>query len=322
TSPEPSMTGIEISPQEESIESGESMPFAALAHFSDLSEKDATGASEWSVSPSEAGAIDGNGLFTASLSFTGTATVMASYNEVSDQADLTITPGTITDINGNVYHRIVIGEQEWMAENLRVTRYRDGTNIPTGLSDAQWKNTTSGAYAVYPHEDISGLTSEVEVAQALGNLYNWHAVDDSRGLCPEGWVVPSDADWNILLYHVMSKGYPNESDDPDGAGNALKSRRQVNSPLGEPWATSQHPRWDSDDTHYGKDAFGFSGLPGGIRADYGTFRDVGRYGYWWSSSENGTSLSAWSWILSSSGGRVTTISYGKRMGFPVRCLRD
>jgi len=94
------------------------------------------------------------------------------------------------DIDGNVYKTVQIGTQLWMKENLKTTRYRDGSVIPTNLSDRQWKKTTRGAYAIYDKKP--------ENDKIFGKLYNWYAVADSRNLCPTGWHVPSDAEWTTL----------------------------------------------------------------------------------------------------------------------------
>jgi uncharacterized protein (TIGR02145 family)/uncharacterized repeat protein (TIGR02543 family) len=235
----------------------------------------------------------------------------ANFQEVDD-SDIIYGDG-VTDIDGNEYVTVIIGNQEWMAENLRVTRYKNEDAIPTGLSNADWSSTTSGAYAIYNNDD--------DMLEAYGKLYNWYAVDDSRGLCPAGWSVPSDADWTALVNYVVSQGFPNEWDNPNGAGNALKSCRQVNSPLGGDCNTSEHPRWNSDGTHHGFDEFGFSALPGGGRWSDGSFSNVGGYGLWWSAAElSGTY--AWGRSMSSVDGSVGRSSGDKRDGFSVRCLRD
>lgn len=231
----------------------------------------------------------------------------------SESAVLEPGDGTVTDIDGNVYQTVIIGNQEWMAENLRVTRYNNEDNIPTDLSNAAWSSTTSGAYAIY--------NNNTNMLQAYGRLYNWYAVDDPRGLCPEGWSVPSDADWTALVDYVVSEGFPNESNNPNGAANALKSCRQVNSPLGGACNTSTHPRWDSHGTHYGSDEFGFSALPGGRRVANGNYFSIGETGRWWSSSED-SPTSAWLRGMSSSDGDVSRNNPNKRVGFSIRCFRD
>ena len=227
---------------------------------------------------------------------------------------------TVTDIDGNVYQTVIIGEQEWMTENLRVTRYNNGEDIPSGLSNTEWSNTTEGAYAIYPHGSIDGLDSDAEVVSAYGKLYNWYAVDDERKLCPEGWSVPGDDDWNQLVNYVVSQGFPNDN-VVGGAGNALKSCRQVNSPEGGDCDTSEHPRWNPDDNQYGVNAFGFSALPGGVRWDSGNFSTVGIDGRWWRATDS-NDANAWGWIIYNSHGGVYRGSNDKRRGFSVRCFRE
>src|SRR5690606_17311517 len=109
----------------------------------------------------------------------------------------------VTDIDGNVYTTVVIGDLEWMVENLKVTKYNNGDAIPTGLSDADWSATFTngrlGAYAVYPYTASGGLVnSEEEMIETYGLLYNGFAVHDSRGLAPEGWRVATDEDYKEL----------------------------------------------------------------------------------------------------------------------------
>ncbi len=226
----------------------------------------------------------------------------------------------VTDVNGNYYVTVIIGTQEWMAENLRVTRYPNGINIPTGLSASEWEGTTEPAYAIYPHTSIDGLNSDEDVLQAYGALYNWYAVDDETGLCPEGWSVPSDDDWTALVNYVVSEGFPN-SNITNGAGNALKSCRQVDHPDGGHCDTSEHPRWDSHGTHSGFYEFGCSALPGGGRYSHGVYYNIGSNGYWWSSSED-SSTNAWHRYMGRSFGGVNRHLVNKHYGYSVRCFRD
>ncbi len=238
----------------------------------------------------------------------------------------------VTDIDGNEYTTVIIGDQEWMAENLRASRYNNGDDIPTGLSDTEWENTTDGAYAIYPHGSIDGLNSDAEVVEAYGKLYNWYAVDESRGLCPAGWSVPSHDDWTQLEQYICNAlgnsdcetqfPYDNTTTGWRGTneGNALKSCRQVGSPL-EGCNTSEHPRWNSHSTHYGFDEFGFSALPGGYRGTYGSYLSIGDIGIWWCSSE-GSSSYAWHRIMHRHHGDVNRLIYNKHYGFGLRCFRD
>ena len=220
---------------------------------------------------------------------------------------------TVSDIDGNIYNTVLIGDQCWIKENLKTTKYRDGTSIEYPRSDgASWYFNTTGAYAWYEN-DISWKDS-------YGALYNWYAVNNANGLCPTGWHVPSDAEWTQLVDYLVAQGFPN-SDVPNGAGNALKSCQQVNSPLGGDCNTTEHPRWNSVGTIHGFDEFGYSGLPGGFRSHGGAFGFIGHIGWWWSSTEIYSDL-AWYRYLNCSHNRVTRFNDGKTNGYSVRCLRD
>ncbi len=222
----------------------------------------------------------------------------------------------VTDIDGNEYVTVIIGNQEWMAENLRVTKYRNGDAIPRVQNPLDWILLASGAYCWYDNNYNT-------YGKIYGTLYNYYAVSNSRGLCPEGWHVPSDAEWTQLVDYVVAQGYPNDDwDDPNGAGNALKSRRQVGSPFGGEYDTGTHPRWDSDDTHYGFNEFGFSALPGGfrLRAPSPDFHNVGEGGYWWSATSIGSS--AYRYSISHGGGKMDRGVRTKTGGESIRCVRD
>ena len=194
---------------------------------------------------------------------------------------------TVTDIDGNVYQTVIIGNQVWMAENLRTTRCADGQGIPGGLTDEQWDNTSDPAQAVYDPSLVEGIQNEEAMVEAYGKLYNWYAVDDLN-LCPDGWRMPDDDDWDQLLsYLELEHGILNTGLDAE-AGNVLKSCRQVNSPLGGHCDTSEHPRFDEDSNRYGTDEFGFGTLPGGKRfagpLQDGEFDLLGELGVWWSAT--------------------------------------
>ncbi len=217
----------------------------------------------------------------------------------------TFSYGTVTDIDGNVYQTIQIGDQEWMAENLKVTHYRNGDPIPNVTNDDDWSDLTTGAYVWYDN-DISWKDS-------YGAMYNWYAVDDARGLAPAGWHVSTVDEWTDLTDYIGGIGSPH--------GNELKSCRQVDSPLGGGCNTNEHPRWSQDNDNWGTDDYGFSGLPGGYRHDYGTFYIIGNYGFWWSSTDYSSEY-AWSRRLDYNAGNVTPATYTKVKGSSVRCIKD
>ena len=97
---------------------------------------------------------------------------------------------TVTDIDGNVYHFETIGTQVWMVENLKTTKYRDGTSIPNVTINSAWSSLTTGAYC-----DYSNTSSNSDV---YGRMYNWYAINDTHHICPAGWHIPTDAEWTTL----------------------------------------------------------------------------------------------------------------------------
>jgi len=246
----------------------------------------------------------------ANTSYTLRWTISTIYDTTFDDVIISFTeslscPATCTDIDGNTYNTVLMGDQCWMKENLKTTTYRNGTPIPNITEDIEWQNTTSGAYAWY--------VNDIFWKDKYGALYNWYTMVDPNGLCPTGWSVPTHDEWTTLTDFIGGTGEPH--------GDELKSCRQVNSPLGGGCTTSEHPRWNVAGTQYGTDDYGFSGLPGGYRFDDGTFLFVGNYGCWWSSTEY---LSSYAWLrnLSYNDGIVFENYFNKPYGFSVRCLRD
>ncbi len=216
------------------------------------------------------------------------------------------------DGDGNHYGVVTIGEQVWMTENLKTTR------------DAASNNITRYCYGY-----------DTTYCDLYGGLYTWETVMNGagssnnnqsgvQGICPTGWHIPSDDEWTQLTNYVASQGFPN-NDVTNGAGNALKSCRQENSPLGGNCNATEHPRWKEDDwtgyNHHGFDEFGFSALPGGYRSTTVGFYGIGYRGYWWCSTE-GSSTTAWSRSMVNSLGYVGRDHTNKSYGFSVRCLRD
>ncbi|MBN1756137.1 fibrobacter succinogenes major paralogous domain-containing protein [bacterium] len=213
--------------------------------------------------------------------------------------------GAITDIDGNVYRIISIGSQVWMAENLKVTHYRNGTAIPNVTDATEWSNlddTETGAYCEYNNDPSNILT--------YGRLYNWYAVDDSRCLAPAGWHVPTDEEWKTLeIYLGMS---PAEADSywyrGTNEGSKLAGRADL-------WYDGDL----EDDPEFGSS--GFTALPGGYRTNDGTFYNMSSYATFWSSSEYSTAL-AWYRTLNYYYTDVDRLYINKQAGFSVRCLRD
>lgn len=219
------------------------------------------------------------------------------------------------DFDGNQYGVVTIGDKVWMVENLKTTHYRNGTPIDyPGNDTIAWENNSTGAYAWY--------NNDIFWKDSYGALYNWFASTNTHGLCPVGWHVPSYAEWSQLVEFLTQQGYSNQWGDPNGAGNALKSCQQVNSPLGGDCNTSEHPVWNEYDTNHGFDAFGFSSFPGGCRHIDGSFHLLGSYGFWWSSTWYSFS-SAWFSDMSNEGSTVFMNNIlSKGFGMSIRCIRN
>ena len=156
-----------------------------------------------------------------------------------------------------------------------------------------------------------------------GYLYNWHAVnkavaedDDGYSLAPEGWHVPTDAEWTTL------SDYIDTNYSAIGVSNHLKHPRKDGTPvLSSEYNTSTHPRWNANATHYGRDTVLFGALPGGHRTVLGSFDHLGTYGFWWSSSGD-SSTTAWRQRMGSYDGAVNRFANVKTRGFSVRLIRD
>jgi uncharacterized protein (TIGR02145 family) len=144
-----------------------------------------------------------------------------------DKIDGRILYDTFSDYDGNTYDGVIIGDQVWSTTNLKTTSYADGTPILTGYNNTDWSNLTTGAYAVYDYNLVSGIDSEDEMITAYGLLYNWYAVDNALGLATNG-SVPTDAEFTQLTDYLIAT-YPEI--DSTNVGDYLKSVRQVNSPF-------------------------------------------------------------------------------------------
>jgi len=205
--------------------------------------------------------------------------------------------GTVNDIDDNTYQTVKIGNQWWMAENLKVTHYRNGESIPNITDNTAWINLTSGAYCDY--------NNDVNKVVTYGRLYNWYSATDSRNIAPTGWHVPTDTEWKELeIFLGMSQSdADNMSWRGTDEGNKLRSTSGWNSGCN------------------GTNESGFSALPGGDRFNNGVYDDMGDSGCWWSATE-GSSDNAWYRSVYYLYSTVDRYSYNKRYGFSVRCVKD
>ena len=222
-------------------------------------------------------------------------------------------PGTptLTDIDGNVYNTVQIGQQCWMKENLRTTKYADNTSISQGSTTGDW---------YYPYNDASNKTT-------YGLLYNWKAVmrnsssssanpSGVQGICPTGWHVPSDAEWTQLTDYVSS-----QSEYVCGSNNTYIAKALA-SDYG--WQITADDVCAVGYDQSSNNVTGFSALPAGdYDGSYGSsgYGGFGYGTYFWSATEY-NDYYAYYRLLGSSGAHVDRGYYGENGGFSVRCLRD
>jgi len=199
---------------------------------------------------------------------------------------------TVTDIDGNVYNTVTIGSQVWMAENLKTTKYNDGTLIPLVTDNTAWKNATTPAFCWY-NNDISNKDT-------YGALYNWH-VGNTGKVCPTGWHVPTYDEWRVLEVFLG---------EDSGVGNKLKEEGTTH--------------WEGPNSEATNET-GFTGLPGGHRnpQSNGEFNFIRVNGYFWSSSQSDQ------YVFDGQFRALLTVSRNlgagsnvKGYGYSVRCLKN
>jgi len=198
--------------------------------------------------------------------------------------------GTLTDYDDNVYQTVKIGNQWWMAENLYVRHYRNGDKIPEVTENNLWKSLATEAMCFYDNNS--------DYAPDYGALYNWFTVNDSRNIAPEGWHVPTTAEWQTLLDYLGGYKY---------AGDALKE------------AGTEY--WHSPNTNSTNET-GFTARPAGFRSeDNGKFYSMGSATYFWSATSNGNNEAGVSTLFSEYSA-MDIFDMDKKVGISVRLVRD
>lgn len=252
--------------------------------------------------------LNGSGTLTYTISGTpttsGTATFALSIAGKSCIISRTVASATqqpqgtygtnISDVDGNSYKTAIIGTQQWMAENLKTTKYSDGTVIPFYSSEAQWSAASAGATCY--------LNNDLTMVPKYGRLYNWNTIsktkNGNKNLCPTGWHVPTLSEWNVLIDYLGGVS---------SAGGSMKEKGYVN------WASPNSGATNSSL---------FTGLPGGGRMyDIGTYDYYTGSGYWWTGSETNT-YSAWMIGLQNNSTGIIKSENGKTDGFSIRCVKD
>jgi len=193
----------------------------------------------------------------------------------------------VKDADGNVYNIVTIGSMTWMAENLKVTHYSNGTSIPNVTDGTTWGTLESGAYCDY--NNTPGI---------YGKLYNWYSVNSSSGLCPAGWHIPTDYDCTLLASFLGGVGI---------AGGKLKE------------VGTAH--WQSPNTEATNET-GFTALPGGVRSNGGSYSGIACGASWWCSTETGSLINAFIRGVNYNNSNLDRSYLGKNSGLSVRCLKN
>lgn len=209
--------------------------------------------------------------------------------------------GHVTDIDGNIYKTVKIGDQWWMAENLNVTKYRNGDDIYHITDYHILDSLTTGAYSNYNSDTI--------LVNDFGRLYNWFAVIDTRNIAPNGWHIPSDEEWKTLeIYLGMDQS---EADGWSYRGTDEGGKLKITGTL----------IWDSPNSGATNET-GFSALPSGKAFKYG-YRGLRQIAYYWSTTENESyNSSVWTRWLSNEHAIIGRNSYEKYDCYSVRCIKD
>lgn len=198
---------------------------------------------------------------------------------------------TINDYDGNVYNTVQIGNQLWMRENLKVTHYQNGDPIPIITATNLWMNAITHGRCYYNLDSASNKA-------VYGGLYNWHAVNDSRNVCPSGWHVPSDADWGTMEVALGTETI--------SIGGNMKE--------------TGFAHWIAPNTG-ATNSSGFTALPGGQRDYNGMFNNMTNYGYFWTST-TGTLNSVIIRYLTYNDVNLHIDEYSPVSGFSIRCVCD
>jgi len=248
---------------------------------------------EWLKVMNNLGLASGNSPFKPAAPISE-KTVIENVNPAALISDKTIITNKATDIDAvaapeDTISNVDIGNQTWMTYNLDVSNFRNGEEIPEVKSAEEWIAAGEKQQAAWCYYD-----NDASNGSKYGKLYNWYAVNDPRGLAPEGWHIPSNSNWALLSENLSGE---------DRAGNQIKSSSG--------WSENGN----------GTNSSGFLGLPGGARNGDGDFSSVGNYGYWWSASEN-DEKNAWYRRLSGFSSSLNRYDTSKKYGFSVRCVRD
>jgi uncharacterized protein (TIGR02145 family) len=283
-----------------------SVPYAmhakTITSFSYNDLTDRPGFIKWDKDSTDNVILTGNQTINGNKTFTGTTTVPAPVNAtdavtktyvdalLTKIEELESQPGIVKDYDGNLYTTLKIGDQIWMGENLKTTRYANGDLI--GTTDPYNKDISSETDPEYQWA-YNGNESNIAT---YGRLYTWYAVTDNRNVCPASWHSPSDAEWTILATYLGGVSV---------AGGKLKENGTLH--------------WISPNTGATNET-GFTALPGGYRTASGTFSKIGEYAMWWSVTVSDDL--AWARYLLYNNNSVIVGDDNKKYGYSIRCIKD
>jgi uncharacterized protein (TIGR02145 family) len=205
---------------------------------------------------------------------------------------LSLNAQELKDFDGNDYKSVKYGMQEWTASNLNVAHFRNGDVIAEAKTPEEWVNAAATGTPAWCHYE-----NNAENGKIYGKLYNWFAINDPRGLAPDGWHISANSDWKTLVKNLMGV---------DVTGGKLKSKAG--------WKSGK-----------GSDKIGFAAMPGGYRNSEGKFRDLQTVSQWWSNTvpvDVKPSQKIYSFKISDLSSEVKYIEVDKGMGLSVRCEKD
>lgn len=232
-------------------------------------------------------------------------TIFAFQSCLEDDEKVKPSPefGTMTDIDGNTYKTVKIGNQWWMAENLKVTKYRNGFSIPEISDSADWANSQVGGYCIYDNGNGN--------IPAPGYLYNFQTIQNTANIAPEGWRVPTDDDWKTLEIQLGLSG--SEADQYGWRGSDIADKLKSNS----------NDDWASFGTIFSTNESGFTALAGSCRLENNYFGDPGiKYtGFWWTSTEHSTEEAFYRY-LDYKTSSIFRSHVSKNYGFSIRCVKE
>jgi uncharacterized protein (TIGR02145 family) len=222
-----------------------------------------------------------------------------SFTTTSGSGSGISNPGLGVTFNGYTYSTVILGNgQEWMAENLRTANYANGDPIPNVTDATQWSNLTTGAWCHYNNNN--------QYENPYGKLYNWYTVADSRNVCPTGWHVPFEQEWNGLILYLDQSADTTSFDQSFISGGKLKM------------TGTQY--WQNPNNNATND-INFSAVAGGARNSGGVFTSSMSLCYIWSITEY-NSTQSWYRILYSNNGAVSKNVVGKKNGLSLRCIKN